>query len=67
MTTISVVLNSAKDIKHYSIIINKLSTAAYETLVAKENEELKMLVAEMTELIQHVEIPPAVLPLKLQL
>ena len=67
MTTISVVLNSAKDIKHYSIIINKLSTEAYETLVAKENEKLKMLVAEMTELIQHVEIPPAVLPLKLQL
>ena len=67
MTTISVVLNSAKDIKYYSIIINKLSTAAYETLVAKENEELKKLVAEMTELTQHVEIPPAVLPLKLQL
>ena len=67
MSTIKTVLNCARDIEYYSIIINKLSPKAYDILVDKNFEELKILVAEITGVIENVTHTPAILPLKNQL
>ena len=66
MATIKIVLDSAQDIKNYSIIINKLSSQAYHYLAEKEHEHLKILVGEITELSKHIKNRSAVLLLKIQ-
>ena len=66
MATIKLVLNSTKDIKNYSLIINKLSPQVYNCLIEKEKEELKILVKEIVTLTQHTKNLPAVLLLQNQ-
>ena len=67
MATIRLVLDSSKDIKYYSIIINKLSSKAYDCLAKKDNDELKTLIGEVTKQIKHIKNLPAVLLLKMEL
>lgn len=66
MATIKLVLDSAPDIKDYSLIINKLSLVAYNKLIQEDWKQLKILVAEMTELIDCKENPPTIFLLKNQ-
>ena len=61
MTTIKLVLESASDITHYSIIINKLSNNAYNCLIEDNAKLLKILVAEMIEQFNLKKDPPTVL------
>ena len=61
MTTIKLVLQSASDIEHYSIIINKLSKVAYKCLVQDDAKQLKILVAEMVEQVNWKKTPPTIL------
>ena len=66
MTTIKLVLESASDIKHYSLIINKLSTVAFDRLVEDNAEQLKILVSELLEQINSKNDPPTILLLRHQ-
>lgn len=66
MATIKLVLESASDIKHYSIIINKLSKVALDCLIKDNAEQLTILVAEMIEQFNCKKDPPTVLLLKNQ-
>ena len=61
METIRLVLESASDIKYYSLIINKLSTPAYDRLLEDNAEQLKILVAELLEQINCKNEPPTIL------
>ena len=47
ITTIKLVLESASDIKHYSLIINKLSTVVYDGLLKSNAEHLKFMITEL--------------------
>ena len=60
MTTIKLVLECASDIEYFSIIINKLSTAAYIYLVEDNGKHLKILVAEIIEQVNWKKTPPAI-------
>lgn len=64
MTTIRLVLKSASDIKYYSLIINKLSTTAYDRLLEENAEQLKILVVELLEQINCKNEPPTILLLR---
>ena len=64
MATIKLVLDSAQDIKNYSIIINKLSPQVFNHLAEKENKELKTLVEDIVKITKHIQISPAVLLLQ---
>lgn len=66
MTTIKLALESASDIKRYSIIINKLSKVALDCLIKDNAEQLTILVAEMIEQFNCKKDPPTVVLLKLQ-
>ena len=66
MTTIKLVLESATDIKHFSIIINKLSKKAFNGLLAENAEQLKTMITELVVLINSKDNPPTVLLLELQ-
>ena len=66
MTTIKLVLESATDIKHFSLIINKLSMKAFNGLLAEDAEELKTMITELVALINSNDNPPTILLLKLQ-
>ena len=61
MVTIRLVLESASDIKHYSLIINKLSTITHDRLLEDNAEQLKILVAELLEQINCKNEPPTIL------
>ena len=61
MVTIRLVLESASDIKHYSLIINKLSTIAHDRLLEDNAEQLKIMVAELLEQINCKNEPPTIL------
>lgn len=49
MATIRLVLESASNIKYFSLIINTLSTTAHDHLLEDNAEQLKILVAEVLE------------------
>lgn len=49
MATIRLVLESASNIKYFSLIINTLSTTAHDRLLEDNAEQLKILVAEVLE------------------
>ena len=66
MTTIRLVLESASDIKHYSLIINKLSTVALDRLLEDNAEQLKILVSELLDQINSKNHPPTILLLRHQ-
>ena len=61
MTTIRLVLESASDIKYYSLIINKLSTIAHDRLLENNAEQLKILTSELLEQINCRNEPPTIL------
>ena len=61
MATIKLVMDSTSDIKHYSIIINKLSTVVYNFLTQNNEKELTVLVTEITEQIKCTKNPPTIL------
>ena len=61
MTTIKLVLESTSDIKYYSLIINKLSTVAYDRLLNDNAEQLRTLVSELLEQINCKNDPPTIL------
>ena len=61
MTTIRLVLESASDIKYYSLIINKLSTIAHDLLLEDNAEQLKILAAELLKQINCKSEPPTIL------
>ena len=61
MATIKLVLESASDITHYSIIINKLSNNAYNGLIEDNAKELKFVVAEMMQQFNREKDPPTIL------
>ena len=61
MTTIRLVLESASDIKYYSLIINKLSTIAHDRLLEDNAEQLKILVAELLNQLNCKNEPPTIL------
>ena len=61
MATIKLVMDSTSDIKHYSIIINKLSTPVYNFLTQNNQKELTVLVTEITEQIKCTKNPPTIL------
>ena len=63
---INLVLESAPDIKHFSIIINKLSRFGYDYLLSNNSKKLKLIVGELLEQINSKKYPPSVLPLKIQ-
>ena len=64
MATIKIVLDSAPDIKYYSIVINKLSNLAYNYLTKENCIKLKTLVAEMTVAINCKENGPTIILLE---
>ena len=66
MTTIKLTLESATDIKHFSIIINKLSKTALDGLLTENAEQLRILITELLVQINCKDNPPTVLLLKLQ-
>ena len=66
VTTIKLVLESAPDIKHFSLIINKLSTNAYDRLFQNNAAQLKRLITEFLVQINSKDNPPAILLLKNQ-
>ena len=66
MTTIKLTLESATDIKHFSIIINKLSKFALDGLLTENAEQLRILITELLVQINCKDNPPTVLLLKLQ-
>ena len=47
LATIKLVLQNAKEIKSYSLIINKLSKRVYDNLHANDQKELQVLAAEL--------------------
>ena len=61
MTTIKLVLESATDIKYYSLIINKLSTTVHDGLLEDNAEKLRILVSELYEQINFKNEPPSIL------
>ena len=61
MATIRTVLEGASDIKHYSIIISKLSGNAYNGLIQDKGKQLKILMAEIIEQINCKNNPPTIL------
>lgn len=61
MTTIRFVLESTSDIKYYSLIINKLSTVAYDRLLNDNAEQLKIRVSDLLEQINCKNDPPTIL------
>ena len=66
LTTIRLVLESASDIKYYSLIINKLSTVAFDRLLEDNAEQLRILVSELLEQINTKNDPPTILLLRHQ-
>lgn len=66
MTTIKLTLESASDIKHFSLIINKLSTNAFDRLLAQNAEQLRIMVTELLVQINCKDNPPTVLLLQQQ-
>ena len=65
--TMKLVLESAPDIKHFSVIINKLSANAYDRLLCKSGAKLKMLITELVVPTSSSDEPPTVLLLKNQI
>ena len=66
MTTIKLVLESASEIKHFSLIINKLSTTVLDRLLDNNAENLRIMVTEMLVQINCKDNPPTVLLLRHQ-
>ena len=64
VTTIKLVLESAPDIKRFSLIINKLSTIAYNRLLSNNAAQLKKLITELLVQINSKDNPPTILLLK---
>ena len=64
MTTIKLILESASDIKHFSLIINKLSAVAFDRLLAKNAENLRIVVTELLVQINCKDNPPTILLLQ---
>ena len=60
ITTIKLVLESASDIKHYSLIINKLSTVVYDGLLENDAEQLKFMITELVLQTNSKDKPPTV-------
>lgn len=67
VTTIKLVLESAIDIKHFSLVINKLSSNAYNRLFQNNAAQLKKLITELLVQINSEENPPTILLLKHQM
>ena len=59
--TIRLVLESTSDIKYYSLVINMLSTAAYDRLLNDNAEQLRILVSELLEQINCKNDPSTIL------
>ena len=66
MATIKLILESASEIKHFSLIINKLSTPALNCLLDKNAENLRIIVTELLVQINCKDNPPSVLLLRHQ-
>ena len=64
VTTIKLVLESASDIKHFSLIINKLSTAVLDRLLDENAKNLRTMVTELLVQINCNDNPPTVLLLE---
>ena len=61
IATMKLVLQSSRDIKYYSIIINKLTKGTLEGLIEDNARNLNMVVAEVIKQIECVEDPPTLL------
>ena len=66
VTTMKLVLESAPDIKSFSLIINKLSPIAYDRLLCNNGAQLKKLITELLVQINSKDNPPTILLLKSQ-
>ena len=66
LTTIKLVLESAADIKYYSLIINKLSTTVYDGLQENGGEKLKTVISQLLLQTNSNDKPPTILLLKHQ-
>ena len=63
LATIKLVLENAKDIISYNLIINKLSKSVYDNLCKDDREELKKLISEVESQVGKDRKPPNVFPL----
>ena len=61
LVTIKLVLENAKDIKYYSLIVNKLTKRLYQEFLKDEKAKLKELVAELNFGVETNAEPPAIL------
>ena len=66
VTTTKLVLESAPDIKHFSLIMNKLSSFEYDCLFQNNTAELKVLITEFLVQVNSEDNPPTILLLKNQ-
>ena len=61
LATIKLVLENAKDITYYSLIVNKLTKALYNKLLENEGQKLKEIVTELNFGDENNAEPPSVL------
>ena len=61
ITTMKLVLQSSKDIRYYSIIINKLTKGSLNGLIEDNAKNLITVVTEVIKQIECVEVPPTLL------
>lgn len=64
VTTIKLVLESTSDIKHFSLILNKLSTTVLDRLLDENAKNLRTMVTELLVQINFNDNPPTVLLLE---
>ena len=61
LATIKLVLENAKDITYYSLIVNKLTKKLYKTFLENDRQKLKELVSELNFGRENNVEPPAIL------